>query len=261
MTLEAVPMTVREANEFIASFHRHNKPVVGARFAIGCTDGTGLMGVAVVGRPVARQLQDGATSEVTRCCVLETAPKGACSFLYAACWRAWRAMGGASAYHLHACQRERRIPARRWLACRGRVAGEQAQHVAVPRRPRMAACRGAGKNPMGVCNMTSAELLALAARVETEEPSEKLDFDILDAITPRGTSWKYRPYTTSLDAAASLMPSTVQEVTVRNYPTGTVVRATTASGAPVYSEVLRGKPAEPQARTAAALRAKAQERP
>lgn len=94
MTLDAVPMTVREANEFIASFHRHNKPVTGARFAIGCTDGNGLVGVAVVGRPVARALQNGVTSEVTRCCVLETAPKGACSFLYAASWRAWRAMGG-----------------------------------------------------------------------------------------------------------------------------------------------------------------------
>lgn len=92
--IDAVPVTVREANDFIASFHRHNKPVAGARFAIGASDGNQLVGVAVVGRPVARMLQDGTTSEVTRCCVLETAPKGACSFLYAACWRAWRAMGG-----------------------------------------------------------------------------------------------------------------------------------------------------------------------
>ena len=90
----AVPMTMREANEFVASFHRHNKPVAGARFAIGASDGEALIGVAIVGRPVARQLQDGVTSEVTRCCVRERAQKGACSFLYAACWRAWRAMGG-----------------------------------------------------------------------------------------------------------------------------------------------------------------------
>jgi len=92
--LYAVPLTLKEANEFVASFHRHNKPVAGARFSVGVSDGNALVGVAIVSRPVARKLQDGTTSEVTRCCVIDTAPKGACSFLYAACWRAWRAMGG-----------------------------------------------------------------------------------------------------------------------------------------------------------------------
>jgi hypothetical protein len=73
---------------------RHSKPVRGARWAVGASDGAALVGVAIVGRPTARELQDGTTAEVTRCCVVECAPKGACSFLYAACWRAWRAMGG-----------------------------------------------------------------------------------------------------------------------------------------------------------------------
>lgn len=96
MKLRAFPMTLAEANDFIAEHHRHSRPVVGGRFAIGCgNDETGLQGVAVVSRPVARQLQDGRTAEVTRCCVdTAKAQKGACSFLYAACWRAWRAMGG-----------------------------------------------------------------------------------------------------------------------------------------------------------------------
>jgi hypothetical protein len=94
MALCPVPITTAEANEFIASHHRHNKPVRGARWAVGASDGEGLVGVAVVGRPVARELQDGVTAEVTRCCVLDGAPKGACSFLYACCWRAWRALGG-----------------------------------------------------------------------------------------------------------------------------------------------------------------------
>lgn len=84
----------REANSFIESFHRHNKPVTGAKFCIGASDGNDLMGVAVTGRPVARLLDDGFTAEVTRCCVRNDAPKGTPSFLYAACWRAWRAMGG-----------------------------------------------------------------------------------------------------------------------------------------------------------------------
>ncbi len=93
-TVFAVPMTTEEANAFVLSYHRHNKPVVGARFSIGASDGNELVGVAIVGRPVGRKLQDGYTAEVTRCCVLDVAPKGCPSFLYASCWRAWRAMGG-----------------------------------------------------------------------------------------------------------------------------------------------------------------------
>lgn len=95
MKLRAVPVDLAEANEFVRNFHRHNKPVVGARFAIGASDGARLVGVAICGRPISRHQQaDGGTAEVTRCCVLDNAPLGACSFLYAACWRAWRAMGG-----------------------------------------------------------------------------------------------------------------------------------------------------------------------
>lgn len=49
------------------------------------------MGVAVVGRPVARMLQDGFTAEVTRLCTDGT--RNACSMLYSACWRAAKALG------------------------------------------------------------------------------------------------------------------------------------------------------------------------
>ena len=94
MKLRAVPTTLREANAFVAEHHRHNKPATGHRFSIGVSDGEELWGVAIVGRPVARGLQDGLTAEVLRVCVRDGSPKGSCSFLYAACWRAWRAMGG-----------------------------------------------------------------------------------------------------------------------------------------------------------------------
>jgi hypothetical protein len=89
-------MTLAEGNAFVANFHRHNRPVVGARYSIGASDGAHLWGVAMVGRPVARALQQqgGGVAEVVRCCVRDGSPKGTCSFLYAACWRAWRAMGG-----------------------------------------------------------------------------------------------------------------------------------------------------------------------
>jgi hypothetical protein len=89
-----IPLTIAEANDFVASFHRHNQPLPGARFAIGASDGHQLVGAVLVGRPTARAQQDGLTSEVTRCCVRENAPKGTCSMLYAASWRAWKAMGG-----------------------------------------------------------------------------------------------------------------------------------------------------------------------
>jgi hypothetical protein len=89
-----VPITLREANEFVANFHRHNKPVRGARFSIGASDKDDLVGVAIVGRPISRKLSDGFTAEVTRVCVPDSAPKNTCSFLYGRCWRIWQQMGG-----------------------------------------------------------------------------------------------------------------------------------------------------------------------
>lgn len=93
MTLQAVPITITEANVFVANFHRHNKPTVGGKFAVGASDGERLVGVAIVGRPIARQLQDGWTLEVTRTCTIEDAPKNTNSFLYGCCWRAAKALG------------------------------------------------------------------------------------------------------------------------------------------------------------------------
>ena len=93
--LLAVPLTLREANAFIAVHHRHSRPVRGYRWAVGATDGGELWGVAIVGRPLSRVLgAERTTAEVLRVCMKEGAPKGASSFLYGACWRGWRAMGG-----------------------------------------------------------------------------------------------------------------------------------------------------------------------
>jgi hypothetical protein len=87
-----VPIGTSEAIAFVASHHRHNKPPAGAKFAIGCSDGEKLVGVVIVGRPVARMFDDGLTAEVTRCCVLPDS-RNACSMLYQAAWRAAKAMG------------------------------------------------------------------------------------------------------------------------------------------------------------------------
>jgi len=85
------PVSLKEANAYVQQHHRHHKPVTGHKFSIGCTDGEKLVGVAIVGRPVSRYLDDGWTLEVNRLCTDGT--KNACSMLYAAAWRAARAMG------------------------------------------------------------------------------------------------------------------------------------------------------------------------
>lgn len=95
-TLTVIPITLRETNDFVTSFHRHNGRTTrdGGKFAIGATTGEQMVGIAIVGRPIARLLDNGYTAEVTRTCTSPDAPKGAVSFLYSACWRIWRAMGG-----------------------------------------------------------------------------------------------------------------------------------------------------------------------
>ena len=71
--------------------HRHHKAPQGGLFAVAVSDANDVRGVAIVGRPVARMLADGWTAEVTRVCT--DGARNACSMLYAAAWRACRALG------------------------------------------------------------------------------------------------------------------------------------------------------------------------
>ncbi len=93
MSLKIIPISIKEANEFVLNFHRHSKPTQGGKFAIGATT-ENLVGVAIVGRPISRRLDNTFTAEVLRVCVSETSPKNTCSFLYGRCWRIWQQMGG-----------------------------------------------------------------------------------------------------------------------------------------------------------------------
>lgn len=90
-SLRLTPVSLSQANEFVKAHHRHHKAVAGHKFSIGCSFGNQLVGVAIVGRPVSRYLDDGRTLEVNRLCTVGT--KNACSFLYAASARAAKAMG------------------------------------------------------------------------------------------------------------------------------------------------------------------------
>jgi hypothetical protein len=117
--LRVIPVTLEAANDFVRRLHRHSRPVTGSKFAIGAQDAcrrceeTGrifemmvgqsepcpnckgekerLVGVAIVGRPVAPRLDDGLTAEITRVCTDGT--RNACSLLYGACRKAARALG------------------------------------------------------------------------------------------------------------------------------------------------------------------------
>lgn len=91
MNLEIRPCDFATARNFVAENHRHNKPPCGHKFSIACYDGDRLCGVAMVGRPVSRYLDDGLTLEVNRCCTDGT--RNACSMLYGAAWRAAKALG------------------------------------------------------------------------------------------------------------------------------------------------------------------------
>lgn len=92
MSLRIVPLNLDEANALVLQWHRHHMPALSHKFSIGVADDNAIVhGCAIVGRPVARMLDDGWTLEVTRCCTDGT--RNAPSMLYGAAWRVAREMG------------------------------------------------------------------------------------------------------------------------------------------------------------------------
>ena len=91
-SLQLVPLDLDLANEVVAQIHRHHGPVTGHKFSIGVVDAAGeLRGVAIVGRPNSRALDNGWTLEISR--VATDGHRNACSMLYGACCRAAFALG------------------------------------------------------------------------------------------------------------------------------------------------------------------------
>lgn len=92
MRLTVVPIDFDEACIFIKTHHRHHVPPVGHKFSIAVADEEEkVRGVATIGRPVSRFLDNGWTLEVNR--VATDGCPNACSALYAAAWRVTRSMG------------------------------------------------------------------------------------------------------------------------------------------------------------------------
>jgi len=89
--MRLLPISLLDANKFVVRLHRHHDKVQGHKFSIGCHTGENLLGVAIVGRPVSRYLDNGLTLEVTRLCT--DGSKNVCSFLYSACARVAENLG------------------------------------------------------------------------------------------------------------------------------------------------------------------------
>tara|TARA_R100000773_G_scaffold44641_1_gene46807 strand:+ start:4927 stop:5373 length:447 start_codon:yes stop_codon:yes gene_type:complete len=79
--LKLTPIIQRDAKEFINNYHRHHKAPTGDIYRVGLKKKNELIGVIMVGRPVNRNLDDGKTVEVLRCCI-HGYHKNACSKLY-----------------------------------------------------------------------------------------------------------------------------------------------------------------------------------
>ena len=92
MTLDIQPVSFKEACDFVEMWHSHHPPPQGHKFSIAVNDGDRVVGVIIVGRPVARMQDNGWTLEVTRCCT-DGSTEHVASKLYAAAWRATRALG------------------------------------------------------------------------------------------------------------------------------------------------------------------------
>jgi len=91
-----IPLSLREANDFVDAHHRHSARTSndGGKFAIGLEMAGELVGAAIVGRPIARLLQQPGTAELLRCCVGPGAPDGAGKQLNSRCKRIWQLMCG-----------------------------------------------------------------------------------------------------------------------------------------------------------------------
>lgn len=87
----AVPIELKDAQNYINKFHRHHQAAHRDKFRIAAMDDGEIVGVVQVGRPVSRILDDGHTLEVLRLCT--TGEKDVCSFLYSRAARIAKEMG------------------------------------------------------------------------------------------------------------------------------------------------------------------------
>ena len=127
------PIDLKSANQFIMKYHRHNGKVLAHRFSLSVYDGDRLCGVAVVGNPIARKLDDGMTVEVKRVCTDGT--YNACSILYGRCAKIAKLMGWKKIItYLLESENGASLRASGWTIEAEKVGGK---HWNMPSRPRV----------------------------------------------------------------------------------------------------------------------------
>lgn len=89
--MELRPISIKAAMRAVDVWHRHLDRPQGARFALSAWKDGRMVGVALVGNPIARMAMDGRTAEVIR--VATDGTFNACSFLYSRAKRAAQALG------------------------------------------------------------------------------------------------------------------------------------------------------------------------
>lgn len=119
MSLSLSPCVLKTAIPFCRRVHRRLPVLQGAMWAVGAFDGEELRGVAIVGRPTARMLDDGARLQVLRVAVAEGTPNG-CSILYGATARAARSMGATDLFtYIHDDESGDSLKASGWIEDEG----------------------------------------------------------------------------------------------------------------------------------------------
>jgi hypothetical protein len=92
VSLHLVPVSFADACAFVSAWHRHHEPPVGHKFSVGVADDDGVLrGVAMVGRPVASNFDDGLTLEVNRTATDGT--RNVNSMLYRTAWTVAKGLG------------------------------------------------------------------------------------------------------------------------------------------------------------------------
>jgi len=89
--LRLTPIDLATTKAFIEEHHAHHKPSLSWRWGHAVANGEDIVGVCMVGRPVARMIDSRTTVEVTRMCTRRDLPRefawNACSMLYGAAAR------------------------------------------------------------------------------------------------------------------------------------------------------------------------------
>lgn len=92
LNVELRPIGLKLARQLVDEWHRHLERPQGGKFALAAWHDGRIVGVAIVGRPIARMDQrDWRNAEVIR--VATDGTRNACSFLYSRAKRAAQAIG------------------------------------------------------------------------------------------------------------------------------------------------------------------------